>query len=193
MIAWLALGALAQDPASEVRRQYREVELVDGRVLMAEVLATRADGMVVAVPQGEIVLSYEVLLDMRPVDAAAYASQPPWVSVVAVPAEHRAQITALLDAFPSLVVWTADGTIGEPAGPVDLGEAEQTAIRGCGTSAACVRGAFGQGAGRTWVVTVSPEGGGFVVEGALSGTDTLIRVPVAYPTDAVVWTALHQA
>ncbi len=188
----LTLTAFAADPAPpEVRRQFREMQLADGRTLQAEILATRAEGMAIAVPQGEIVLSYELLQDMKPIEESAYQAQPPWVSVVAVPTEHRSQITELLDAVPSLVVWTAEGTVGQPAGPLDLAEAELAALRGCGTNAPCVRGAFGQGAQGVWVVTLVPAAEGFVLEGSLSGVDTQNTASVEAPTDQAVWVALH--
>jgi hypothetical protein len=191
MIAWLAASALAQEPA-QVRRQYRELQLADGRTLYGEVLATRAEGMAIAVPEGELVLSYELLQDMKPIEQAVYDAQPPWVAVVAVPPTNRDQITAMLDAIPSLVVWTAEGTVGQPDGPLDLGDAEQAALRGCGTNPACVRGAFGQGAGRKWVITLTAQGGGFALEGALTGTDTRNTATVDNPSDPAVWLALHQ-
>ncbi len=100
MTALLALAlsplALADDP------QYRKLTLVDGRELTAEILSTEPQGLLLRMPQGRALLSFELLRDMVPTDQAAYDAQPDWVVWVELPEVYQAQAEELLDAIPGV-------------------------------------------------------------------------------------------
>lgn len=92
LLVALSLPAQAQDR----RAQYRLLELADGRQITAEVLATEATGLRLRTPQGEMLLTFELLKDMAPADADTFKLQEAWFVYVAAPPDHQAQ---LLEAF----------------------------------------------------------------------------------------------
>ena len=88
-LAWLA------DDAAADGRQFRELKLVDGRVLTVEILSTEATGLLVQLPQGTTLVSFELLVDMVPIDQAKWDNQTPWIVYVDFPAstQKEAQYT----------------------------------------------------------------------------------------------------
>lgn len=188
--ALLVASAFAQDAPLE--RQYRRVQLVDGRILVGEVLDTRPEGLLIGTQQGEVSLSYELLVDMAPVDESVYAAQDPWLVLLA--AKPDSALAKSLASIPAVVVWTPGGTVGGADDRVDLTDTEQTALRGCAGAAGCMKGALGSTAGWRWIVT---QGGGEgespdVLHGLVSTGDTTTTARVTGPTDAALWTASHE-
>lgn len=95
-------GVLLGRPAAAIEPQYRRVTLVDGRVLSAEILATEAKGLRMRVPAGEILVSFELLLDMVPISQSEYAAQPPWVVYFSVPASQERELVELVQAMEGM-------------------------------------------------------------------------------------------
>jgi len=70
------LGLFVAAPAAAA--EYRQLELTDGRVVVAEVVESTGTGLRVRTPQGGVFLRYEQVLALEDVDQAAYDSQAPW-------------------------------------------------------------------------------------------------------------------
>lgn len=134
-VGTLAVGTLA---ARAEAAEYRRVELADGRTLVAEVVATDAHGLVLALPQGRARVAFVEVLRIAPEDAAVYADQPPLrVAVLpfaaldgAAPADAevaRRRVAAAFARVPEVVA------VEPPAGTP---EAER--LGACGLDASCV-------------------------------------------------------
>ncbi len=191
MITALLLGAaFADDTAAE--RQYRRIQLADGRVLVAEVLATLPEGLFIGTQQGDISLSYELLVDMAPVDEAAYAAQDPWLVLLAAPPDSPLAMS--LASIPGVVVWTPGGAVNGADDRVDLTGTEQVALKGCAGAAGCMKGALGTTASWRWIVTRGAGDGDAadVLYGLVSTGDTATTATVTADTDAALWTASHE-
>ncbi len=117
----LPVSAQAQD------RQYRQLTLIDGRVLTAEILATESTGLRLRVPQGEMLVSFEVLLDMAPAEQSAYEGQTDWFVYVMLPDAHQEAFLSLVDAIPGVAAYQIRDEAGLIPGGVTTGEAFEAA------------------------------------------------------------------
>lgn len=172
------LALIAADVAAA--GEYRVFTLADGRVLVAEVLATEASGLRVRVPQGETYVPFTQLVDMVDVDEAKYREQDDWYVYVAASEMYRSGFVATFEAVPNLRVLGTRGTEG-------VVRAEQLVkADACGTDIECVVDALTQPAVWYWVVVGELRGSEMVLQGAVTsgGTRTEERAPLMDP-DAV--------
>lgn len=143
----VALSFVLPAVAHAQDRQYRELELSDGRQFRAEVLATEATGLRMRVPQGETLVSFELLVDIRPVTEADFEAQEPVTVWIHAP-EHLEQLTAVYASIPNVVVASAASSEGVPAGMAyELGE--------CGADFTCMTRAIDNDR-FFWLVTALP-------------------------------------
>ena len=135
------LGLIGDASAQE----YRRVTLSDGRVLVAEIQETSADGMYVRIPQGQVFVGFTSVLGLEAIAPELYTGQPRWVVTVlpitAATAElkddasdARDAVEAGLRSMPHTVVPDLEGVSGnvpsqvwEVGCGIDAGCAEQTA------------------------------------------------------------------
>ena len=154
-LAWiLGLPAYAQE--------FRRITLSDGRVLVAQVEETTADGLVLRLPQGRTQVGFTEVLSLDLIDRATWESQAPW-SVLILPfrgeqpsGEARVAeetTAAVLSRLPAVKVVRA-GAYGA------LTPEQKEAFDRCGADLACVSAAA-RSAGFTLVLTgqVSPGQG----------------------------------
>jgi len=153
----LALALLAWAP-SALAAEYRAFTLSDGRTFVAEVLATEATGMRVRVPPGETVVPFELLVDMVPVDEAAYLSQDPMLVYIAADGPYRSGFAGAFHAIPGVLVV-------DDANTLVSGE-ERRAAAVCGADLACVVDALDGNAASMWVVVGRMDGTNAVFDGA---------------------------
>ncbi|MBX2801140.1 MAG: hypothetical protein KTR31_25895 [Myxococcales bacterium] len=172
--------AQADDP------QYRELTLVDGRVLVAEILSTEAQGLRVQMPQGRAVVSFELLQDMVPTDAAAYADQPEWLVWVQVPEAYQEQVETLLDEMPGI-----DGALAGYGGGAS---ADMTAqIVNCNADVECIAAASA-GTPWKWIITGSDTPFGELELFARTNADVGVRassVTLEGTSRDDFWFAIH--
>jgi hypothetical protein len=108
--AWLARALLgvvlaAALPSPALAGELRQITLVDGRVIVGEVLATEADGLRMAVPQGELKLPLALLADMQNSDQRALAESEPW-QIRVLPGPRAQAIAAAMASIDAVVVST---------------------------------------------------------------------------------------
>ncbi|MFZ5478378.1 MAG: hypothetical protein ACOZNI_16540 [Myxococcota bacterium] len=134
MIAWLAAYVEAAE--------YRRLELADGRVLVAEVVATDARGLSLRVPQGRLQVPFDQVLRIDPVEAPLYQYQTP-VRVLVLPfgaidapgEDAQKAAEALRRRFadvPSVRVVDVDAFAAQ------LPTGKKAALVACGLDASCV-------------------------------------------------------
>ncbi len=127
-----AMPAFAAEP--------RRVELSSGRVLLAEIVATRADGLDLQTPQGIVSIRFDEVQRLDPVDVVLYEQQPP-MRILQLPspdpatnpvdAAFDAELHADLLALPATRV--RDRTDADGQSAVAL-----PALIACGPDAVCV-------------------------------------------------------
>lgn len=187
--AGLALAAVAAAPAhaQDRRAQYRELQLADGRDIVAEIIATEATGLRLRTPQGETMLSFELLRDMSPADADSYKLQEAWYVYVAAPDAHRDRLMEAFRWIPSTRVQLAGDVVP------GMGPAAAAAAAKCKQDFPCLLEATKDA---PWMhvvsVKVEKEGPLEVVSGLNTGpTRTRITKPDHGPEE--LWEAVHQA
>ena len=175
MALGLAAPAVAQDA------QFRELSLVDGRTLVVTVLATEAIGMRVALPQGEMLVGFDMLTNMSTSTLEAYEAQPPWQVYVDAPPGH--DVSPLLGKLPGVQV-TAVGEVGP-----GMTEGSAAAAAACDGDLSCIGQHVEPG---TWVMTVSQTDTGVDLMCQLSGTRTRGALRGIEDTSAALWDAAHE-
>jgi hypothetical protein len=180
---WLTTSA-----AHAVEPQYRQMKLVDGRVLSAEILATEAQGLRVHTPQGEMLVSFELLLDMVPISQAQYESQAKWVVYYDFPDEFRAEALELLAAIPGVEPQAVD-TPGNGVGSEAAFKAAS-----CEQDVECMAAAVSRSSWK-WVVAARPaDTGGWVMSAKLNtATDPAEQIVLDGTGRAELWPGLHRA
>ncbi|MBW2254877.1 MAG: hypothetical protein JRI25_09820 [Deltaproteobacteria bacterium] len=157
-IAAAALGLLTAAPARA--EEFRTFTLSDGRVFVAEVLATEGTGMRVRVPQGETFVPFGELVDMVPAEAGQLAQQDDWYLYLASDATYRAGFATSYQSVPGLHL--VEG--GDPV----LSAEEWRAAIACDTDLDCVVEALRGNAHWMWVVAARMDGSMAVFEGAVT-------------------------
>jgi len=148
----LLFGLALLGAAEAAEPQYRQLRLVDGRVLTAQILATESDGLALQLPQGRALVPFDLLVDMLPTDALTYQEQPDW-SVWVIADEPAAD--ELFAAFASI-----DGVRATPVGD-GAPEAVAAASRACDGDLDCIARVSAD-SGWRWLVRAEPKGGGQV-------------------------------
>jgi hypothetical protein len=130
---WLAVAEAAE---------YRRLELADGRVLVAEVVATDAKGLSVRVPQGRAQVPFDQVLRLDPVDQQLYQYQTPlrvlvlpFGAVDATGAEAQGAADALRAGFAGV---HAVRVVGVSAAAGQLPPGRVASLTECGLDASCV-------------------------------------------------------
>jgi hypothetical protein len=168
----LATSAHAQDRREP---QYRILELTDGRSLSLRT------------PQGDSLISFELLVDMQPTDAAGYEAQTDWVVYIAVDEPLMDAAMAMYKAVP--------GVSAHPVGSAVNGlsaDAANAALQ-CNGELQCLVDAL-SGVGWMWVVTSDTTADGkSVLMGAVTQGRTRTNVPLDSSDRNVLWSGLHQA
>jgi hypothetical protein len=186
----LVLSGLLTSSASaaEERRppQYRVLRLTDGRTLTAEILSTEPTGLLLRTPQGESLISFEVLLDMAPTDATAYESQADWVVYVAVGEALQTRVLDMLAAVPGL----SAHAVGSPVNGVDASAAQ--AALACKGDGQCIADATSS-AQWMWVLTAAPGDPTPALNGHLNLGPTRARGDLTDLTDNQLWLGMHTA
>ena len=180
----LATPAWAQDAREP---QYRILELTDGRTLTAEILGTEATGLALRTPQGDSLVSFELLVDMEPTDAAGYEAQPDWVVYVAVEPSLMDATMAMYEAIP--------GVSAHPVGAAvhGLSADEAAAALACDGDLQCLVDAT-SGVGWMWVVTSDTDSEGRpVLKGGATHGRTRTSVPLPDTSRNALWSGVHQA
>jgi hypothetical protein len=181
----VTLALLAPDAHAQ-SAPIRRTRLQDGREFVAEVLGTEATGLRVRVPAGEMLVSFEDLLEVKPIDASAYAAQSSWRVIVAAPEDLAPAVEGMFNAMP--------GVIARPVGTPDpsFSQAQIDAMVACGSDVGCLRGVV-KDLPWQWIVAVEASDGGGQVTSQVSTADrTLPAVtPMAVVDAPTLWTALH--
>ncbi|MFT4625368.1 MAG: hypothetical protein ACI8PZ_004036 [Myxococcota bacterium] len=156
------------------------LSLADGRTLVATVLATEALGVRIELPQGEMLVAFDLLKNMASVDAEAYASQPEWSVIVHAPS--NSDVVGMLQAMPGIAATRA----GEVGGPVDAAAA--SAIASCGGDVTCIGDHVPSG---TWVVSALDGEDGLDLVGVVAQTRTRSIVRGRGSSGESLWAGLH--
>lgn len=168
-------------------RQYRQLELTDGREMRAEVLETRPTGLLMEVPQGTTLISFELLMDMVPIDAEQYRDQPP-ARVWLRGGESQEALEAIYGEVKALQVVTSDDPQGLPPGVV-------LALEACDLDFSCMSEAL-TGQPWMWLVTASPPSddtnAAVVVRGRTSAGPPIHRANSTSDSAADLWNAAHE-
>jgi len=182
IVAASAAPALAQDRRA---RQFRELELTDGRTLVAEVLSTEPTGLLLRTPQGDTLVSFEILLDMRPTDADTYEAQGDWV--VYVDMDDELQPTALE------LLAEMEGLSAHKVGAAVNGLSPEAAANAtdCDASLGCIIDATKSG-DWMWVLTSEEQYGTPVLRAGLNTGGTRTSAELASIDRDGMWTALHE-
>lgn len=187
--ALLVVASWIATPAWAVEPQYRRVTLVDGRILTAEILSTEPEGLLLRVPQGDTLISFELLLDMVPIGQAEYASQPPWVVYYAVPSDLESDLTSLLGVMPGI----EPQPVNVAANGVTPTMAAQ-ASGACDGRIACIATAVSSSPWK-WVLTAEPVAtGGMALKSKLNTSPAIATdTPLAGRSRDDLWEGLHTA
>jgi len=182
MIIALLLSLVPQ--ASAADKQYRRVTLTDGRVLVGEVVATEAAGLLLHSPQGELLVSFEVLADMTPIDGAMYEAQGPWVVYLA-PSVFSDALTEHFDEIPGLKLLH----VGETGAGITHEQA--TAAGACDDDLDCIASATSE-AQWLWVVGAQQSSaGGPSLVARLNTGDTRLKAEANTTSPPDLWAATH--
>lgn len=186
--AALAAATLAlSSPAFAVEPQYRRVTLADGRELTSEIVATLPSGLQMRVPQGLTVVSFELLVDMVPIDKAEYDAQPPWVVFYDVPPELESDVADLLNAMhiqPQSIRVSGNGVTAA------MGSKAQQ----CGHNIGCIADEIRESPWK-WVLTITPATTGGLAMSAKVNLDSRPVEPLILdgPSRNELWKKLHEA
>ncbi|MCB9678498.1 MAG: hypothetical protein H6737_25580 [Alphaproteobacteria bacterium] len=175
----LALALPATSFAQD--RQYRRLKLTDGREIKAEVLETVATGLKMRVPQGETLISFEILMDMVPIDASEYRDQQPIKVWVHAPG-YESKMAAIYGEVKELVVASDENL---PPGVI-IGLTE------CAAEFDCMESKLA-GQDWMWLVTVQPPQddtkAALIVRGRTSGGTEIQRADATTDSAADLWHA----
>lgn len=183
----LGLAVAASAQAQDRRAQYRTLKLADGREIVAEVVATEATGLRLRTPQGEMLLSFELLQDMSPADADTYKLQEAWFVYVAAP---PAEQDRLLEAF-RWVPNTRVARTGEELPGLAAGQA--AAAERCKLDFPCL---LKETSGAPWMYVVSvsvDEAGAVVANSGLNSGTTKARVEKPGLQADQLWGLVHES
>ena len=141
---WLGLTLSVASAA-----EYRTVELVDGRLVVAELLVVDEREVRVQVPQGVTAWSLSAIQSLEPATREDYDSQPD-LTVLVLPVETQipesgaplaeqalGRVTTLLPRIPGLAMWDYEGLHAR------VGESSQAGLEDCGSDPECVLGVLG--------------------------------------------------
>lgn len=171
----LPATAMAQD------RQYRQLKLTDGRVLKAEVLETVATGLEMRTNQGDTLISFEILMDMVPIDAAEFRDDDPVLVWLHAPG-YTEKMEAIYGEIPMLEIASAENL---PPGVV-------IALTECGADFDCMSQQV-EDPDWLWLVTVAPPTDDtearLVVRGRTTGGTQIERVNTPTDSAADLWHA----
>lgn len=162
ILAVVALGAALWAQPARAAEEYRTFTLNDGRVIVAEVLETKATGLQVKIPQGEIFIPFDQLAGMEEADVDHYRAQDDVYVYVAADATFRAGFVAAFDGLKHLKVLGPD----DPGGVLTPDE-RQAAAR-CDVDLDCLTKALHDNPRWMWIVVGKMAGTDAVFDGALS-------------------------
>jgi len=135
--------------------QYRSFELADGQTFVAEVVASKATGIQIKLPQGERLLPFSNLAGMQEASASDYAAQPSWEIALSAPPSVLMAFKRAAERVPSVNVWTVGS--GWPAANVPIDKQAQAAV--CAQDLPCLLTSLDGAPGRFVIaVTESAEG-----------------------------------
>lgn len=139
MFGLLAFYALATSTAQAA--EYRRITLNDGRVLVAAIVASSAQGLELSTPQGLTSVGFDQVQALEEVDQATYDKQPVWTIVVLPPSPADAsldeQLLAAAADIPAVDVTTTDKMSL-------LTEGQRGSFGRCAADPACVQGFLDQ-------------------------------------------------
>lgn len=158
----LTLLASAGLTASAQAQEYRVVQTIDGREVVAQVLESDADGFLLRVPPGRMRVPYTNLLDMQTATQDQYRSQGRWRVWIASTASAR---RGFVGAYA-----TVDGISVVNEDPGDIPSEAITEATACDLDIACAAEAFAP-YGQVWVVRTTLIGSEAVLETSLSGSE----------------------
>ncbi|MEZ4319093.1 MAG: hypothetical protein R3F61_16380 [Myxococcota bacterium] len=174
----LPASALAQD------KQYRRLKLTDGREIKAEVLETVATGLKMRTKQGTTLISFEILMDMVPIDSTEFRAQDPIKVWVHAPG-YDAKMAAIYKSVPDLNL----------ASEANLPPGVVIGLTDCGAEFDCMESKL-DGQDWMWLVTVAPPQddteAALVVRGRTSGGTQIDRADAATDSAADLWHAAHR-
>ncbi|MEQ1501624.1 MAG: hypothetical protein ABMB14_05305 [Myxococcota bacterium] len=177
---------LAARPAWAVEPQYRQITLVDGRVMTVEIVATEAQGLLMRAPAGETLISFELLYDMIPVSKAEYDAQAPWVVYYDLPPELERDAVELMEAMslrPQNVSSAENGVTAQMA----------AAAAGCERRVQCIADKVSTTDWK-WVLSaeVPLDGVGTMLRAKVNkGTDTPLEHVLDGKSREALWEGLH--
>jgi hypothetical protein len=182
----LALGVgLAAPAQAQDRRQFRNLELTDGRTLTAEILATEPTGLMLRSPQGDSLISFEILRDMQPTDELTYKAQPDWLVYVDLPERLEGTALQLLEAIDGVTAVPVGQTMGQ------LTPSQAADANACDGNIGCIADAV---SGHRWMWILSaPDDDTSVIKSGLSSGGQRRSTPLEAETRDALWTSLHQA
>lgn len=186
---WIALGLMLPSAAQaqERKAQYRQLKLMDGREVTAEILATEPIGLRMRSPQGEAIVSFEVLIDMVPADKAAYDTQKNWQVYVGAPLEHREHLTEAYGWIEGLDLHFA----GDQAPGMSADQA--TAAGECAADFSCLLDATSDANGWMFVVSVTPtESGDLQLFSGVNKGDATTKSEIPDTRDGR-WQLVHES
>jgi hypothetical protein len=164
-------------------KQYRELKLTDGRTIKAEVLETVATGLEMRVPQGKTLISFEILMDMVPIEAPEYRVQEPVRVYVHAPGNEE-KFAAVYGAIEKL----------ELAGESNLPPGVVIALEGCEADFDCMSDAL-SGQPWMWLVTATPptddREAALIVRGRTTGGQQIAIEETRTDTATDIWHAAH--
>lgn len=175
-----ASAAHAQD-----RRQFRRLELTDGRRLTAEILATESTGILLRTPQGKSLISFEILRDMSPTDQSTYNAQDTWKVYLDLPPHLEGDALELLGAI--------EGVRAAKVGQTAFGVTPEMAAdaRACEGSVGCIADATAA-APWMWVVAATETEPG-AIRSTLNSGGSKHTTELASESRDGLWGALHEA
>ena len=133
LLAAVALVGLPSPAEAQDRKaQYRHLTLADGRQLTSEILSTEAIGLRLRSPLGDAVVSFELLVDMVPVEREDYENQANVKVYVSAPLEHREHLTEAFGWIEGADVVFA----GEPISGLSADQVSSAAA--CGADFGCL-------------------------------------------------------
>lgn len=167
-------------PGYAVEPQFREITLVDGRTFVAEILDTKPLGLSVQLPQGQALISFELLMDLELVERDAYMSQQKMQVWVYAP-ERQEMLERLFDDIPNTAV---------------LPQSDNAAAAACGADFDCIQTTLVSDQWY-WIVYVAPptdDRDAELVFRSRTNTGSRVEVtdcPTLSPED--LWQSAHEA
>ncbi|MEO0602949.1 MAG: hypothetical protein AAF211_16025 [Myxococcota bacterium] len=162
------VGLVALGTAQAAEPQYRQLRLVDGRVLTAQILSTKSDGLALQLPQGRMLVPFDLLVDMLPTDGLTYQEQPDWSVWVVADQPERDDIIAAFSAI--------DGVRATPVGE-GAPQAVAEASRECGDDLDCISRVSAE-SGWRWLVRARRSGERFQMTSRTNSTTDSTTIDV---------------